>query len=85
MFWNATTIFWQKMSFYLFIAISFYRNIAILCAKMSCVTRGLRGTDFAGPVVLIASRICKWKEILITASSVSLKDDLSKKIISLQW
>jgi len=29
------------MSFYLFIAISFYRNIAILCVKILCVNRAL--------------------------------------------
>jgi hypothetical protein len=43
LFWSATGIFWQKISFYQFIAISFYRNVAILRAKMSCLTRALEG------------------------------------------
>ncbi len=34
------------MSFYIFIAISFYRNIAILCEKMSLVNKALLSKDY---------------------------------------
>jgi len=37
-FWNATTIFWQKMSFYFVFQ---YLFISIFCSKILCVTWAL--------------------------------------------